>query len=153
MILVIDTYVYILPVLLLASLDSNLGKSQGDEQTKMPGHHVEPEGVSEGWSLWEVGQVGADALSEESEQGLSSERRDSNVGWDEPSGGSNHQGEWLLLEPFVLTSSCPGDDNALLSGSGTKRWLESYEYINNNDKARNQTHSPRRPDDIPEIKD
>lgn len=126
--------IYILPVLLLASLDSNLGKSQGDKQSKMPGHHVEPEGISESWSLWEVSQVGADALSEESEQGLSSESRDSNVRWDEPSSRSNHQGEWLLLEPFVLTSSCPGDDNALLSGSGTERWLESYKNIDNNGK-------------------
>lgn len=73
---------------LLATLDANLGQSQGKEQANMPGNKVQPELVIQSRASREVRQVVTDAAHEKTKEGLAIECRDANVGRNKPSAAS-----------------------------------------------------------------
>lgn len=67
----IDTHSVEVP--LFTSLDTDLTQSQRQEQSNVPGDHVEPELVVQGRASGEVSQVLRDRLHEQPKQRLSSE--------------------------------------------------------------------------------
>lgn len=106
-----------LPVLLLAAVDANLRKSEGGKETNVPGDHQKPELVSNTRTNGEVGEVLADGFHKSTEERLSTESLNANIGGKEPSCKSDHQGQRLLVEPLVATGSRDTDGSADRSSS------------------------------------
>lgn len=63
-------------VLLSPSLEPNLAKSKGQEQSQMPQHQPQPEGGRKSGASWEVGELGADAGEEKAGQAVAVDGRD-----------------------------------------------------------------------------
>lgn len=126
------------PVLLLASLNSDLSQSQGDEQTKMPCHHVQPELITESWASWEVGKILSNALGEQSKQTLAIKSRHSNVRWNEPSGSSNHKCQGLFVQPFISLGSST-HHNGTRTGGTDSAWAGSGDSSRSSQKSCKQS--------------
>lgn len=115
------SFIHASPVLLLAALNSNLCQSQGNKQTKMPCHHVQPELITESRASWKVGKILSNTLSEQSKETLTIKSRDSNVGWNKPSGSSNHECQRFFVQPFISLGSSTHNNGARAGGTDSAR--------------------------------
>ncbi len=114
-----------LPVSLLASLEANLSQRHCHEQTDVPGDHVQPELVVEGWAGREVGHILADGGGEEPEQRLATKGTHTNIRGNEPAGGRGHQHGRVLLDP-VGRVGISADDDGLPAEAGGGLGHESW---------------------------